>query len=224
MMLMPSLLHHHNHTAIMPPAPPSPASPLTLLLGLALVPLYVMGVSLFAAFSLLGLVTGLLPLTHACLLRRDRRRLAALLHPNDGAVVEMVAVSAEKERGAADEPPQPRRRLAVRWSPGKAAGGGAETQQQLLLPPVVLANGLGATLLTIAALHDLLEAAGFPVLSYDRAGVGMSDPSPLPSEKGTKEEEEEEKKDVERTIADMKLLMDRYHPFSPPRNHGSSSG
>ena len=62
----------------------------------------------------------------------------------------------------------------------------------------MIANGLGATLLTIAKLHDLLEEAGFPVLSYDRAGVGMSDPLPP----GAKAD------DVERAVADMRFLMD----------------
>jgi hypothetical protein len=40
------------------------------------------------------------------------------------------------------------RRLAVRWSPGTNPS----------LPPVCIPNGLGATLITIAKLHDMLEA------------------------------------------------------------------
>jgi hypothetical protein len=58
------------------------------------------------------------------------------------------------------------RKVAVRWSPGTDS----------TLPPVCIPNGLGSTLITIAALHDLLEARGYPVLSYDRGGVGLSQP------------------------------------------------
>jgi len=39
-------------------------------------------------------------------------------------------------------------------------------------------NGLGATLISIGRLHDALAARGFAVLTFDRAGVGMSDPLP----------------------------------------------
>ena len=42
-------------------------------------------------------------------------------------------------------------------------------------PPVVIANGLAATMCTIGSLHDGVAALGYPVLSYDRLGVGFSD-------------------------------------------------
>lgn len=157
------------------------------LLCLALVPVYLLSIAFFGIFSFFGIATGILPLVHHGLLRRERKRLASLLVPNEGAVIELVAAVEEGD----DEKP---RRLAVRWSPG--------TNPQL--PPVVLANGLGATMLTIAGLHDLLEAEGFPVLSYDRAGVAMSDPWPS----GAKTD------DVEGTMADMRGLMERFHPSS----------
>ncbi len=175
------------------------------LLCIALIPLYILALSIFGVFSFLGLATGLLPLMNCCFLRRDRKKLAGLLKPSAGAVIEMVAIvepEAEQQghdNGGAknddsDKPsPPPRRRLAVHWSPGAPD---SSTQQRR--PPVVIANGLGATLLTIAKLHDLLEEAGFPVLSYDRAGVGMSDPLPP----GAKAD------DVERAVADMRFLMD----------------
>lgn len=209
------------------------------LLCLALVPLYILAVALFGLYSFVGLATGLLPLAHHCLLRRDRRRLAGLLTPHKGAVIEMVAIEEGSQRQEQQEQQQstssrPPRRLAVRWSPGTKGKG---------LPPVVIANGLGATLLTIASLvrqdqpmdrsnrplsvshstttntythtqHDLLEAVGFPVLSFDRAGVGLSDPAPptAPSTGRTADDDAAAAAAVERTVADMKYLMDRYYP------------
>ena len=42
--------------------------------------------------------------------------------------------------------------------------------------PVVLPGGLGSTLAATAFMHDALAAAGFDCLSFDRLGVGYSDP------------------------------------------------
>jgi len=85
--------------------------------------------------------------------------------------------------------PNPTRRLAVRWCPGRDP----------TLPPVCIPNGLGATLITINSLFELLEKRGYAVLTYDRAGVGFSDPLP-PSQA-----HHATAKDV---VADMKLVLD----------------
>lgn len=90
-----------------------------------------------------------------------------------------------------------RRRLAVRWSPG---------QGDPSLPPVCIPNGLGATIFTIATLHDSLEAKGYPVLSYDRAGVGLSDPLPTG-----------EAYSADGLIKDLKAVMDYCVPPSSNR-------
>jgi alpha-beta hydrolase superfamily lysophospholipase len=73
----------------------------------------------------------------------------------------------------------------VRWTPGSRPH------------PVCIPNGLGATLVTISALHERLAALGFSVLSYDRAGVGMSDARPRAGHAGAAE-----------VVADMKAVMD----------------
>lgn len=44
------------------------------------------------------------------------------------------------------------------------------------LPPIVIPNGLAANVLLTGATHDRLVAAGFSVLSFDRRGVGFSEP------------------------------------------------
>lgn len=44
--------------------------------------------------------------------------------------------------------------------------------------PICIPNGLGATLVTISVLHEALVDRGYTVLSYDRLGVGFSDPNP----------------------------------------------
>lgn len=94
--------------------------------------------------------------THLLLSWRDSRKLAALRrHP----AIAMVRTRAGYE-------------LAVRFTKGSS---GSESPKQL---PVIIANGLGATLATIGAIHDALVAAGFTVLSYDRLGVGLSDANP----------------------------------------------
>ena len=69
--------------------------------------------------------------------------------------------------------------IAMRWSPARDDSAFANF-------PVVIPNGLGATLITISRLHERLSELGFPVLSYDRAGVGLSGPR-LPAAKGSKD-------------------------------------
>lgn len=94
-------------------------------------------------------------LAHLLLTWRDSRKLSALRqHP---------AMSLVRTRAGYD--------LAVRFT--KATG-----REGSRLMPVFIANGLGATLATIGAIHDALVAAGFTVLSYDRVGVGLSDANP----------------------------------------------
>ena len=159
-----------------------------------LVPFYIVGISFYFLAWFLLTVTGVGPLAQHLLCKRDRRLLDTLLKPHEGAVVEMVPVPTGED---GHKQPQPPRRLAVRWSPGKPGG---------QLPPVVIPNGLGATLITIASLHDLLEARGYPVLSYDRAGVGQSDP--------LRPGEDADGKGVDVLLADLKFLMDRCVPPS----------
>jgi hypothetical protein len=138
-------------------------------------------VLIFLTLWLVLTLTGIGPLLQYCYNRRDKALLAACTKPAPGAVVDLVQVSGNPCR------------LAVRWSPGKNPD----------LPPVCIPNGLGATLITIAGLHDMLEEAGYPVLSYDRTGVGLSDPWPKGA--GTHA-------GPAAVIADMKCLMDMYGP------------
>lgn len=51
-------------------------------------------------------------------------------------------------------------------------------------PPVCIPNGLGATAVLISQMQERLVEQGFSVLSFDRLGVGMSDPN-LSSENPT---------------------------------------
>ena len=93
------------------------------LLCIALIPLYILALSIFGVFSFLGLATGLLPLMNCCFLRRDRKKLAGLLKPSAGAVIEMVAIvepEAEQQghdNGGAKNTTRtsPRRRRAAAW-------------------------------------------------------------------------------------------------------------
>jgi len=102
-----------------------------------------------------------------------------------------------KQASSIHTPSLTQRRLAVRWSPGHGDPS---------MPPVCIPNGLGATLFTIATLHDQLEAKGYPVLSYDRAGVGLSDPLPAG-----------EAYSAELLIKDLKAVMDHCVPPSSNR-------
>jgi hypothetical protein len=43
--------------------------------------------------------------------------------------------------------------------------------------PICIPNGLGATMVTISILHEALVNEGYTVLSFDRLGVGFSDPN-----------------------------------------------
>lgn len=66
----------------------------------------------------------------------------------------------------------------LRWvlAGGRSQGGGGSTDKAEG-PVVVLESGLGEPVPTWAPIFAALAANG-PVLAYDRAGVGMSDPSP----------------------------------------------
>jgi pimeloyl-ACP methyl ester carboxylesterase len=56
--------------------------------------------------------------------------------------------------------------------PSEGSGGGRP-----VYPPVCIPNGLGATAALISQMQEHLVAAGFSVLSFDRLGVGLSDPN-----------------------------------------------
>jgi len=140
-----------------PLVPPAPPSARALSLASALLSAAVLlptslagGLALLVALAATTF-SGLGPLAQCFYARRDAALLAALVAPAPGAPVRLVAGA----RGA---------RLAVRWSPGGRRA-----------LPVAIPNGLGATLMSIGALHDRLVALGFSVLSYDRDGVGMSE-------------------------------------------------
>ena len=149
-----------------------------ILLGLVLLPLALAAGAVCFALLAVCTLTGVGPLILAICRRADARLLASALEPAPVACVRLQDVNG--------------RRLAVRWSP---AAGGA-------LPPVCIPNGLGATLVTISKLHERLHALGFPVLSYDRVGVGMSEPRRGPGSHAGAEE----------TVADMHAVMEQCAP------------
>ncbi len=162
-------------------------------LGVALIPVYFALLALYLLLWFLATVTGLGPFLQWRASLRDRALLATTVvktsppatkdpaTPDEAAVVEYVQLPAV---GAGQ------RKVAVRWSPGHG---------DPRLPLVAIPNGLGATLFTIGLLHDLLEAKGYPVLSYDRAGVGLSDPLP-----------KDEAYSADQLVADLKALLDHY--------------
>ncbi|KIZ00486.1 cytochrome c oxidase subunit II [Monoraphidium neglectum] len=129
-------------------------------------------------------LTGIGPLAHYLCSRADERLLRSTLEPAPGAQVRLVPIAGRRHR------------LAVRWTPGDGSR----------LYPVCIPNGLGATLISISKLHERLAALGFSVLSYDRAGVGLSDardppPGAARTHAGTDE-----------VVAEMKQLMDAVAP------------
>lgn len=158
------------------------------LIALLVSPLVIAAVCVFLALWLVSTVTCVGPLIHRRLSRRDGVLLASLVSspPTPASPVELVPVTADG------------RRLAVRWSPGPPG---------CVLPPVAVPNGLGATLVSVGRLHDALVGAGFPTLTYDRAGVGQSDPLPAGVHHFG----------AAPTCADMHALLCRYNPPRPGR-------
>jgi hypothetical protein len=150
-----------------------------LLLTLLLAPLALAALPLFFAAWLVLTLTCIGPLAQRACVRADDALLAQSLHPAPGACVRLVPVNG--------------RRLAVRWT----AAGPTSTRPH----PVCIPNGLGATLVTISALHERLEALGFRVLSYDRAGVGMSDARSEAGHAGAEE-----------VVRDMRAVMEHVCP------------
>lgn len=147
-------------------------------LALLLLPLGLAVGGLCFALLAAAVLTGVGPGLHALARNADDRLLAAALHPAPSACVRLLPVNG--------------RRLAVRWSPAQDAA----------LPPVCIPNGLGATLITISALHERLVALGFAALSYDRAGVGMSEPRAGPGDHA----------DAAEVVADMHAVMEHCAP------------
>ena len=131
--------------------------PVLAVAGLIVGPLFLALLAAFLAVWLALTLTCVGPLLQLACGGSDARRIARLLAGAEPTVQKLVV--------AADG-----RRLAARWTPCRA---GCEA-----LPPVCVVNGLGATLISIGRLHDALAARGFAVLTYDRAGVGMSDALP----------------------------------------------
>ena len=132
--------------------PPAAKYAAYALVGCVAIPLY-----LGVLFAFLGVwfaltITLIGPGLHWVLNRQDAALLGSCVEPALEATVQLVDVGGTK--------------LAVRWSPVKGT----------TLPPVCIPNGLGATLVTISRLHEVLVSLGFSTLSYDRAGVGMSGP------------------------------------------------
>jgi len=141
-----------------------------LLLGIIILPIYLVFMIIFLVFWLIFTITGIGPIIQCCRNRKDRHILneyidtsvnssvpsTSLISISSSHPIQMITVGNSN------------RRLAVRWSPGTNPS----------LPPVAIPNGLGATMMTISPVHEQLANLGFPVLSYDRAGVGMSDPLP----------------------------------------------
>ena len=151
--------------------------------------------AIFMALWLLFTVTGVGPLAEHFAAKRDKRLLASIPE-----VKYLAAEGEEKGKGKgkkkAKEQQQPARKLAVRWTKGTNPS----------LPPVCIPNGLGATLISISKLHEGLAAKGFSVLSYDRAGVGLSDPLP----KGVHHF------DAQQTVKDMHAIMTHPRIGLPP--------
>jgi hypothetical protein len=157
-------------------------------LALLLLPLGLAVGSLCFALLAAAVLTGVGPGLHALARTSDDRLLAAALHPAPGACVRLLPVNG--------------RRLAVRWSPAQDAAPPNARVPNTSLPPVCIPNGLGATLVTISALHERLTALGFAVLSYDRAGVGMSAPRAGPGDHA----------DAAEVVADMHAVMEHSAP------------
>jgi pimeloyl-ACP methyl ester carboxylesterase len=158
------------------------------LLVLLFAPLYLAFVVVFLAITLALTLTGIGPA-----LQYWRSRVDASLLANLPGVTYVVVPAA----GGV-----PAHRLAVRWTKGTNP----------TLPPVAIPNGLGATLISIGRLHDALVSLGFSVLSYDRAGVGLSDPLP-PGVHHL---------DAAATVADMHAVLT--HPSVAVRPGGGGGG
>jgi len=120
------------------------------LIAIVALPIYLAFMAIFMSLWLVFTVTAIGPIAQYVCKKSDDKLLAK--SPVTYIVVHETAGS---------------RRLAIRWTKGISS-----------LPPVCIPNGLGATLISISRLHELLVDMGFSVMSYDRAGVGMSDPLP----------------------------------------------
>jgi pimeloyl-ACP methyl ester carboxylesterase len=152
---------------------PAPVRAVGLLLAVLIGgPIYIAFLFVFLGLWLSLTVSGIGPLLQWLRTRVDRRILATVVDDGSAAAaggkprpVFLLQVPANP---LSPSPSTTTRGLAVRWTPNPTSP----------LPPVAIPNGLGATLISISTLHERLAALGFPVLTYDRAGVGLSDPLP----------------------------------------------
>ena len=108
-------------------------------------------IPIFFAFAMLGFVFWLLFTIFG-------GAIGHCIHQADDEVLLEKQIKSESNPGGAVQlmkMPKTGNVLAVRWSPGGRRA-----------YPVCIPNGLGATLVTISRLHELLVDMGFSVLSY----------------------------------------------------------
>lgn len=175
------------------------------IVGIIIAPIYLAFMFVFFALWFVFTITGIGPIIQCCRNRKDRAILAEYVDTSSTNKNNSSVPSSSSTSSAHPHPIQmitvggsdSNRRLAVRWSPGTNP----------TLPPVAIPNGLGATMMTISPVHERLAELGFPTLSYDRAGVGMSDPLPIGKHHFNAEE----------TIDEMHVVLTH-----PNFNHASS--
>jgi hypothetical protein len=138
---------------------------ISTIVQIILLPVYIAVFFVFLLIWGLFTITTVGPILQYCFTLRDRRKLDKQkwieLYPNDIRTVTVPAglhgCSKTKSYNI----------FAIYSEPSTPSK----------YPPVCIPNGLGATAVLISQMQEKLVEQGFAVLSFDRLGVGMSDPN-----------------------------------------------
>lgn len=149
---------------------------ITILLVLILGPIGLVFYFVFIVCWLVFTLTGIGPVLHALCDRKDREvtNLDHLIEKNSDLM--RIPVPGHVHSCSKGKPYT----VVARFTEPRLASSSESVSSEVLKRnryPVCIPNGLGATMVTISILHEELVRRGFTVLSFDRMGVGFSDPN-----------------------------------------------
>lgn len=137
-----------------------------VLVALVLSPIILVCSLLFMVIWIVFTITGLGPLLQWHYTQKDKNLLNIEMLLGKHPDLRMVTVPAGINSATGGKP----YRMCIRYTEPSVKDNGK--------PPIVVPNGLGATLALGSRMHESLVDRGYRVLSFDRLGVGFSDPNP----------------------------------------------
>ena len=153
---------------------------LSFLRSIVSIPFFIVIGIIGLLFILLYVLTGIGPLYQYIGSSRDKRVLDrdVLLQQNPDELV-LLEIPGNVNRGSQGQPYKIMLRITKPTKNYGATSGSSSAANHQPLPPIIMPGGLAAPFMSMAKHQDLLtNKYGFTVVSFDRLGVGLSDPYP----------------------------------------------